>query len=88
MDDETHRTLIEDTREPLFDACCELVSMGLKGRLEMWGGESYPRMIVHDVERGARFLVSEGESYAARFVRYQLHPNVLARLRTSAADEL
>jgi hypothetical protein len=39
-------------RESLFDACRELVNMGLKGRLEMWGSETYPRMIVPDIERG------------------------------------
>jgi hypothetical protein len=29
------------------------------GRLEAWADESYPRMIVHDIERGARRTVIE-----------------------------
>jgi hypothetical protein len=54
------RTLIESTREPLFDACRALVAMGHAGRLEMWGSEVCPRMIVHDIERGAALMITSG----------------------------
>jgi hypothetical protein len=30
-------TLIEDTRMPLFDACRELKSRSLEGKVEVWG---------------------------------------------------
>jgi hypothetical protein len=40
----------------------ERVNMGLKGRLEMWGSETDPRMIVPDIERGARSMITEGAS--------------------------
>jgi hypothetical protein len=37
-------------REPLFDACRAIVvAFGVKGCLEMWSGESYSRMIAHDI---------------------------------------
>jgi hypothetical protein len=65
--------LLEDTREPLLDACRKLVSMGLKGRLEMWGGEAYPRMIVHDIEQGAKAMVVENSTESLRLRRYQPH---------------
>jgi hypothetical protein len=55
--------------------------MDINGHLKMWGGESYPRMIVHDIEQGAALTVAEGETIGPRFARYQPHPNVLARLK-------
>jgi hypothetical protein len=73
------RTLIESSREPLFNACRALVAMGIKGRLEVWGGESYPRMIVHDIERGARRTVIENDDRGPRFARYQPNPLWISR---------
>jgi hypothetical protein len=51
--------LVESTKEPLFDACRALVALGHAGRLEMWGGESCPRMIVRDIEQAAKLTVVE-----------------------------
>ena len=45
------RKLIEDTKEPLFNACHALVAIGCKGRLEMSGGASYARAIARDIEQ-------------------------------------
>jgi hypothetical protein len=35
-------TLIESTREPLLDTCLALIAFGVKGCLEVWGGEPMP----------------------------------------------
>jgi hypothetical protein len=67
-------TLIENTREPIFNACRALVAKGLKGRLEMWAGEPYPRMIVRDIERGANSMIVEGAKTAPRIVEWNPHP--------------
>jgi hypothetical protein len=77
--EETYRgqTLIESSREPLFDSCRVLVNMGLKGRLEMWGGEPYPRMIVRDIEQAARLTVVENVNGGPRFGRYRPHPGII-----------
>jgi hypothetical protein len=68
-------TLIESTKEPVLNACRALVAMGLRGRLEMWGGESYPRMVVHDIEQGAKLMVVEGAKTSPRIMRWSSHPN-------------
>ena len=67
--------LVEKTKEPLFNACRALVAMGLKGRLEMWVGESHPRMIVHDIEQGAKLTVVEGAKTSPRITRWNPHPH-------------
>jgi hypothetical protein len=67
------RTLIESAREPLFDACRALIAFGVRGCLEMRGGESYPRMIAHDIGRRTRLMVTEGASDELRLRRYQPH---------------
>jgi hypothetical protein len=78
------QTLIESSREPLFDSCRVLVNMGLKGRLEMWGREPYPRMIVRDIELAARLTVVENLNEGPRFagtVRTQV--SLMATMRNS-----
>jgi hypothetical protein len=73
----TGQTLIDSTREPLFDACRMLVAMDLKGRLEIWGSEPYPRMIVRDIEQAARLTVVENVNGGPRFGRYRPHPGII-----------
>jgi hypothetical protein len=68
------QTLVESTKEPLFEACRALVALGHAGRLEMWGGELYPRMIVRDIEQAAKFTVVENVNAGPRFARYRPHP--------------
>jgi hypothetical protein len=48
------------TKEPLLNARRVFTAMQLKGRLEEWGAELYPRMIVRDVERSAKLMVVGG----------------------------
>ena|SRR6516164_6639546 len=62
--------LIERTKEPLLSTCRALAARGLKGRLEMWAGEAYPRVIV-DIERGAAMRVLENDNLGPRFARYR-----------------
>jgi hypothetical protein len=73
------RTLIESSKEPLSDSCRVLVAMGLKGRLEIWASEPYPRVIVRDIERAARLRVVENVNDGPRFARYRPHPGVVDR---------
>jgi hypothetical protein len=51
--------------------------MGLKGRLEIWGSELYPRMIVRDIEQAAKLTVVENVNDGPRFARYRPHPGVI-----------
>jgi hypothetical protein len=60
----------------MFDACRVLVSMGIKGRLEMRGSELHPRTIIHDIEKGARLKVAEFADRGPRFERYRHHPGL------------
>ena len=68
--------LVESTKEPLFDACRALVALGHAGRLEMWGGESCPRMIVRDIEQAAKLTVVENVNAGPRFAQYRPHPGI------------
>jgi hypothetical protein len=70
------QTLIESSKEPLFDSCRVLVAMGLKGRLEIWASESHPRMIVRDIEQVAKLAVVENVNDGPRFARYRPHPGM------------
>jgi hypothetical protein len=70
------QTLVECTKEPLFDACRALVTLGHAGRLEMWGGESYPRMILRDIEQAAKLTVVENVNAGPRFAQYRPHPGI------------
>jgi hypothetical protein len=70
------QTLVESTKEPLFDACRALVALGHAGRLEMWGSGSRPCMIVHDMEQGAKLTVVENVNAGPRFAQYRPHPGV------------
>jgi hypothetical protein len=56
--------LIESTKEPLLDAC----------RAEMWGGELYPRMMLRNIERAAKFTVVENINAGPQFAQYRPHP--------------
>jgi hypothetical protein len=66
--------LVESTKEPLFDACRALVTLGHTGGLEMRGGEPYARMIVRDIEQAATLTVAENVNAGPRFARYRPHP--------------
>jgi hypothetical protein len=70
------QTLVESTNEPLFEACRALVALGHAGRLEMWGGELYPRMIVRDIVRAATLTVIENVNAGPRVARYRPHPGI------------
>jgi hypothetical protein len=59
--------------------------MRCKGRLEVWGGEPYPRGIVRDIEKGAKLTIVESETERPRLVRYRPHPNAVARRQTQDA---
>jgi hypothetical protein len=71
------KILIEKTKEPLFSACRALVAIGLRGRLEEWAGESYPRVIVRDIEQAAKLAVVENVNDGPRFARYRPHPGII-----------
>jgi|SRR6516162_9397643 hypothetical protein len=43
-------TLIEDTRMSLFDACRELKSRGLEGKVEVWGCGPYQGHMIVDID--------------------------------------
>jgi hypothetical protein len=60
--------LLDGSTEPLAEACRELLARGFTGRLEMWGGDSYPRMIV-DIEHGARLTVADDRGL--RFAKHK-----------------
>jgi hypothetical protein len=49
-------TLIESTKEPIFNSCRALLERGCKGKLVVWG----PRAEV-DIEKGANHAVEENE---------------------------
>jgi hypothetical protein len=70
------KALIESTREPVYSACRALVAMGLKGRLEVWGGEPYPRGIVRDIKKGAKLTVVEKDTIGPRLARYRPPANL------------
>jgi hypothetical protein len=78
------QTLVESTNEPLFEACRALVALGHAGRLEMWGGELYPRMIVRDIVRAARLTVIENVNAGPRVARYRPHPGTADGMRPSS----
>lgn len=65
-------TIIPKTYNPSHDACRSLTEQGYRGALEVWGqGETYPRMIINDIERAAKLTVSETERHGPRVVRYK-----------------
>jgi hypothetical protein len=71
------QTLIESAKEPLTEACRALVALGYTGRLEMWGGEPDPLMIVRDIEQAAKLAVVETVNDGPRFARYRPHPGII-----------
>jgi hypothetical protein len=70
------QTLVESAKEPLTEACRALVALGYTGRLEMWGSEPYPHMIVL-IEQAARFTVVENANDGPRFAKYRRHPGMI-----------
>jgi hypothetical protein len=69
--------LLESAKEPLTEACRALIALGYSERLEMWGGEPYPRMIVRDIEQAARSTIVENANDGPRLARYRPHPGVI-----------
>ena len=71
----------------MYSSCRALVAMGCKGRLEVWGGESYAiGGIVRDIEKGAKLTISDSETEDPRLVRYRPHPNAVARRQAQDAN--
>ena len=68
--------LVERAKEPLTEACRALLALGHVGRLEMWGGEAYPRMIVRGIEQAAKLTVVENVNAGPRFARYRPYPGI------------
>ncbi|MBD9373191.1 hypothetical protein IB238_11230 [Rhizobium sp. ARZ01] len=65
-------TIIPKTYNPSHDACRSLTEQGYHGALEVWSdGETHPRMIINDIERAAKFTVSETKTHGPRVVRYK-----------------
>jgi hypothetical protein len=74
-------TIIPKTYNPSHDACRSLTEQGYHGALEVWGeGGTYPRIIINNIEKAAKWTVSEGEKHGPRVVRYRpLDQTVFAR---------
>jgi hypothetical protein len=63
--------LIENTRNPEYDACRVLLAKGITGRLEVWrAGTTFPASSI-DIERGAGWTISETEEHGPRLVRWR-----------------
>jgi hypothetical protein len=73
-------SLIDETWNPEFEACRELLAQGITGRLEVWRlGKSYPDMLVRDIATAAERTVVENESHGPRFVRWKPLPEDLSQ---------
>jgi hypothetical protein len=71
--------IVESTRNPEFDACRALLTMGVTGRLEVWRiGSSAPDARL-DIERGAKLTTEEGDRQTLRIVRWKPHTGEASR---------
>jgi hypothetical protein len=67
--------LIDETWNPVFEACRVLLACGFVGRLEVWRfGKDYPDMVVPDIARAAEWTVEESEKRGPHFVRWRPRP--------------
>ena len=68
--------LIEDTRNPEYDACRVLLAMGITGKLETWRKDSpYPGLLL-DIRKGAARTVEDGRRVGPRFRPWSSHPEM------------
>jgi hypothetical protein len=51
--------------------------MCLKGRPEIRGSESYPRMFARDIEQAARLTVAENVNESPRIANYRPHLGIM-----------
>jgi hypothetical protein len=74
------QVLLARSRCPLLDACRELLTQGLTGRLELWrpGNPSFDAAV--DIQVGAQWTILETETESLRLVRWTPSPwNALSR---------
>ena len=65
------KTTIPKSYVPSHDACRHLVSLGLRGPLEVWAeGEEFPLLRIMDIEKAAKRTVSESASASVHFTRF------------------
>ena len=67
--------LIEDTRNPEYEACRMLLAMDITGRLETWRPDRQAPCLRLDIEKGARVTVQEGQRVGPRLKRWVAHPD-------------
>ena len=67
--------LIEDTRNPEYDACRVLLAMGITGRLQTWRQGSQAPCLRLDIENGAKVTIEEGQRAGPRLRRWEAHPD-------------
>ena len=67
--------LIEDTRNPEYDACRVLLAMGITGMLETGRQGSLAPCLRLDIARGANLTVEEGQRVGPRLRRWVAHPD-------------
>jgi hypothetical protein len=67
--------LIEDTRNPEYDACRALLGKGITGKLETWRQDRQAPCLRLDIERGANLTVEEGQRVGPRIKRWVAHPD-------------
>lgn len=65
-------TIIPKSRVPSHDACRYLSERGFNGAVEVWAnGEAHPRLLISDLQKAAKFTVSETEGRGPHIVRYR-----------------
>ena len=84
--------LVPLSLDPEHAACRALVAKGFTGPAEFWRqGADHPRMLIRDIERAAKFSVSEAEAHGPKLTRYQPFPvasfNGVTKRDDSEADE-
>ena len=67
--------LIEDTRNPEYEACRMLLAMGINGMLETWRPDRQAPCLRLDIGRGANLTVEEGQRVGPRLRRWVAHPD-------------
>lgn len=77
--------LIDETWNPELEACRALVARGVTGRLESWrADQSYPGLIIPDIEEGARWTVVENAKEGPVIKRWEPFPEHLSPGRVLA----
>ncbi|QRM55306.1 hypothetical protein [Sinorhizobium sp. BG8] len=79
------QTIIPKSHVPSHDACRYLTERGFSGAVEVWSdGEAKPRLLIADLQKAAKFTVSEDQNRGPRVVRYQpMSIEARQRLRAS-----